>query len=147
MNMKPVIPLEPKDFRNPLGFGYRVGWYAWKDLGGRVENCNISSLAETGIEYLENSHAGIQYNMSQPLSFEVFSGPIDNYHGWGHVLVGSVCSTSEAGGVMTFTEVAARDPIFYRWHTHQEVLMQEFRDKQLPMSGCSHLELFRNILF
>ena len=147
MNMEPVIPLEPKDFRKPLGFGYRVGWYAWDEIGGRVENCNTSSFDESGIELLENSLAGIQHTMSLSLSFEVFSGPIDRYHGRGHTLVGRACSTSEGNGVMSFSQVSARDPIFYRWHTHQENLMQEFRDKQLPMSGFSSLALFRNISF
>ena len=26
----------------------------------------------------------------------------------------------------------SRDPIFYRWHTHNEDLAQEYRDKRLP---------------
>ena len=53
MNMKPVIPLEPKDLRKSLGFGYRVGWYAWPELGGRVENCNNrTTIAQSWIEEL-----------------------------------------------------------------------------------------------
>ena len=144
MNMEPVIPLETKNFRKPLGLGYRVGWYAWEELGGRVENCNISSYDESWIERLENIHAVIQNDMSQPLSFEEFSGPINHfYHGDGHVLIGEACSTGEEDGPMSYSEVSARDPIFYRWHTHQENLMQEFRDKQLPRSGYSSLTFLK----
>ena len=112
MNMEPVIPLEMKYFRKPLGHGYRVGWYAWEELGGRVENCNISSYDESWIESLERDHAVIQNSMSQPLSFEEFSGPINFYHGGGHVLIGQACSTGEEDGPMSYTEVSARDPIF-----------------------------------
>merc|ERR1711974_3280 len=31
-----------------------------------------------------------------------------------------------------FSEVSARDPVFYRWHGHMENLMQKFRDERLP---------------
>ena len=33
---------------------------------------------------------------------------------------------------MSYTEVSAREPIFYRWHGHLEDLMQEYRDTKLP---------------
>ena len=41
---------------------------------------------------------------------------------------------------MTETEIA-RDPIFYRWHTHMEDLMQEFRDKKFPSYRKADFEL------
>ena len=33
---------------------------------------------------------------------------------------------------MAFSETAARDPVFYRWHSHIEDLAQEFRDSKMP---------------
>ena len=33
---------------------------------------------------------------------------------------------------MSYSEVSARDPIFYRWHGHIEDIMQKYRDTKLP---------------
>ena len=63
------------------------------------------------------------------------------YHGSGHILVGVHCNTNpdtDANGypihmsLIGYTEMAGRDPIFYRWHLHLEELNQQFRDTKLP---------------
>ena len=33
---------------------------------------------------------------------------------------------------MSYSEVSARDPIFYRWHGHIEDIIQKYRDTKLP---------------
>ena len=74
--------------------------------------------------------------MSTMNIFEDFGNEIQmtGYHADGHLEIGRHCSTLPSGlGIMAFTAYSARDPIFYRWHTHLEDVAQEFRDKKHPV--------------
>ena len=66
--------------------------------------------------------------------FQVFAQLVENtYHSHGHSAISRHCKIGMDGdGVMGYTEVAARDPVFYRWHGHLEQIMQRFRDEKLP---------------
>ena len=60
------------------------------------------------------------------------------YHSKGHMVIAKACSPlyktpDRILGIMAYSEVSARDPIFYRWHRHVEDLVQEYRDTQLPL--------------
>merc|ERR1719244_440154 len=68
--------------------------------------------------------------MKTSRSVEQFGKAVSTgYHNEGHIILGEDCDR-HGEGVMGYTSVAARDPIFYRWHGHLEELMQQFRDKQ-----------------
>ena len=121
----PVVPLTLSDLRRPLGPGYTVGFYGWENLAGRIDDCR---LRWWGVNDLERRYNDIQRRMERE-SFERIGDPLDWFHGIGHVNIGRECSTSYPDeGVMRHSEVSARDPIFYRWHTYLENIVQEFRD-------------------
>ena len=78
--------------------------------------------------------------MTRKQTYEEFCEFVEpTYHSEGHIIIAQACSpiynarSGRGSGVMAFSEVSARDPIFYRWHTHIENIMQEFRDKQLEL--------------
>ena len=65
--------------------------------------------------------------------YEKFSEYLElHYHRHGHTVIAKDCKTKGVEGVMSYSEVSARDPIFYRWHGHIEDIMQKYRDTKLP---------------
>merc|ERR1712142_696984 len=85
-------------------------------------------------------------NLMRGASFEAFGRSLNRFHGSGHVIIGNRCPTSFRGeGVMRHTETSARDPIFYRWHTFLENLVQEYRDTRLPQYGLEDSTLSSGI--
>ena len=46
---------------------------------------------------------------------------------------------------MSYSEVSARDPIFYRWHGHIEDIMQKYRDTKLPRYSLEDFALTDDI--
>ena len=138
--MKPIVPLDPTEFQKPLGPGYTPGWYAWEGLGGRKDDCEIQKFNTSYIEIIEKKYANIQRNMGNTSNFEKFGKKFERrYHTSGHNYVAEACSTiynvsADTGvGLMSYSEVSARDPIFYRWHAHIEDIVQQFRDRNMPM--------------
>ena len=138
----PVVPLDPSEFRKPLGPGYQAGWYAWENLGGRIDNCEVaqSKFNKSSVDMLEQRFEEVQAQMSRSGTIEEFGKFLDEqYHTKGHNTVGDACSPtydpvnsthSTGRGGMVFSEVSARDPIFYRWHAHIEDIIQQFKDKE-----------------
>ena len=136
--MRPVVPLDPTEFRKPLGPGYNPGWYAWPGLGGRKDDCEIQNFNTSYIDIMAEKYAEVQTNMNEILNFEEFGQSLEKwYHTSGHTFIAKACSTifdvaNDTGmGVMSFSEVSGRDPIFYRWHTHIEEIVQQFRDMKM----------------
>ena len=129
VGVEPVVPLTMKDIRNTLGPGYEVGWYGWDTLSGRKTNCR---LPPRKIRILEEDYSKIRRLMKDGSSFEDFGKELDwPLHGRLHNYISEECLTNNNGqdsGVMCCSEVSARDPIFYRWHSFMEDLVQEFRD-------------------
>ena len=122
--VEPVVPLTVADFRDPLGPGYTVGFYGWPGLSGRRDDCRIRSL---GFRRLEQRYSQVR-RMMRRLSFEQLGPILDIFHGFGHVVIGEDCRSSRGETIMSYSEVSGRDPIFYRWHTYLENIVQEFRD-------------------
>ena len=138
--LKPVVPLNPSELRKPLGPGYRRGWYAWQSLGDRKGDCDVGSVNSSMIEVMNTIYDEIRAEITRKQTFEEFCKFLEaKYHNTGHMVVSKACSstfnpTNNNGmGPMAFSEVSARDPIFWRWHGHIEETMQTFRDKQLPL--------------
>ena len=142
--MKAVVPLDPTEFQKPLGPGYKGGWYAWRSLGDRKDDCIIESSNTSYSRILKERYAEVLSEISRDQSYEEFCQFFEeSYHSKGHIIVAKACSTtfsppeSSDGkpygmGGMAFSEVSARDPIFYQWHSHVEDMVQAYRDKQLP---------------
>jgi len=137
LGMKHVVPLNPPQFRLPLGPGYRAGWYAWEGLGGRIDNCEVAAFNESFVAVIDQKFAEVQAQMSKSLKLEEFASFLEKrYHSRGHNMIAMACSAiydpvEDTGvGVMSFSEASARDPIFYRWHSHIEDIVQQFKDTQ-----------------
>ena len=66
-------------------------------------------------------------------SYEQFSKELNEFHGPGHLRIGIDCALVRGRrGTMFHTETSARDPIFYRWHSFLENIMQDYRDTHFP---------------
>jgi len=135
LGIKPLVPLNPPQIRKPLGPGYQAGWFAWDNLGNRIDNCEIPIINGTFVALIDQKFAEIHAYMKKSKTFEEFGMNLDKrYHTKGHTFIAVACSaiydpeTDTGDGVMSFSEVSARDPIFYRWHAHIEDIAQQFRD-------------------
>ena len=136
--LKPIVPLTPSEFRQSLGPGYGTNglWYQFSDLRGRMDNCNMNELNRTNVDEIEEAHRNVKNRIRNIFTDSEFGNLIQTqYHHLGHNRVGEVCSgyyngntPDDNNGVMAFSAVSARDPIFYRWHQHLEDLMREYRD-------------------
>ena len=65
-------------------------------------------------------------------------------HNQGHNHIARDCAPSHCEtchGAMAFSEVSARDPIFYRHHIHLEVVVQRWRDRHLPRYSRADMEV------
>ena len=147
-----VKPLNIEDWSKPLGpgvkagaetihktlkdFMYFLGWYRWLDLGGRVDDCDVSQRNPAALQALQSSLDMFrsiadaetdENNVAKAMSST-------GYHARGHVTISDECSDcTPCKGLMTASEASGRDPIFYRWHTHVEDLLQNFRDTKLAV--------------
>ena len=117
-----MVPLNFKILQTDLGPGYRVGFYGWSGLEGRMKNCKITDL-----ENLKQNYATVMSLMNE--TFEEWAVAFDEFHGEGHVSIGTACSPLNGEGGMWYTEVSARDPIFYRWHQYLENIVQDYRNR------------------
>ena len=117
-----MVPLNFKILQTGLGPGYQVGFYGWSGLEGRIKNCKITDL-----ENLQHKYSTFMSPMNEP--FEEFSEAFDEFHGEGHVSIATACSPLNGEGGMWYTEVSARDPIFYRWHQYLENIIQDYRNR------------------
>ena len=89
---------------------------------------------------MAQQYAEIKTNMSTISNFEEFGQLLEKeYHTSGHTYIAKACSTiydvaNDTGmGVMSYSEVSGRDPIFYRWHSHIERIVHQFREFNEPM--------------
>ena len=134
----PVTPLDPKEFRKSLGPGYEPGWYAWKGLRGRIDNCFVQNYNASVNDHIDKLYKRIQDEIYVKGTYEEYVKFIESYyHNFAHSLIGKACTyfnkneTKEADGIMAFSEASARDPIFYRWHSHLDDVVQQYRDLRL----------------
>ena len=130
--VKDIVPLDPTEFAKGLGPGYRRGWYAWKNLGERVDNCEIKKINKSHLDDIQENYWKIN-EMLNLTSYELFCNYLESdYHTKGHNTISELCSPGSKIGHMAFSEVSARDPIFYRWHTHLEEINKKFKARVYP---------------
>ena len=142
-----IVPLSLDEWEKSLGPGITVGWYAWKDLGGRIDNCNIKEVNSTAFDDFKNNFYDKMMIVLEKAKDEeaVADAIVDrtsgkSYHSRGHALISSLChDNKDCGkghrcmGLMEASEASARDPVFFRWHGHLEYILQKFRDTKLPV--------------
>ena len=138
-DIRKIEPLNYTGFSSSIGPGYKRGWYAPRDMGGRASNCvpdnnrrnkkNMKMRYESVIDKL-SSNADI--NDLHDI-FEI------EYHGQGHMKIAENCVTDDKPkstrdidwtGPMMSEIASAHDPIFYRWHQHIDDIAQEFYDRE-----------------
>ena len=141
-----IVPLSIGEWEKSLGPGIKVGWYAWKDLGGRIDNCNIKEINNTALEdFTENFYNKMMNILAKETDENAIADAIvdratgKSYHSRGHALISGLChDNKDCGkgrrcmGLMEASEASARDPVFFRWHGHLEDILQKFRNEKLP---------------
>jgi hypothetical protein len=95
--------------------------------GVNVPIADISVLGAT-VESTMGSVDGARW--LDPLSF------YGSHHNFGHVLIADLADPAGPNpgrpGVMTSTDTAMRDPVFYRWHRHVDDHFVMWQDRHLP---------------
>ena len=101
---------------------------------GRIDDCNLNNIDPGVVRESRGLYHDLEMALRDEDDFHEFAKLLENtYHSHGHSAISRHCQTGmEGDGVMGFTEVAARDPVFYRWHGHLEQIMQRFRDEKMP---------------
>ena len=144
-------PFTTETIKTPLGPGYKPGWWAWTGLGGRVDNCDLSKINPENLAKLGKRYEQIiQISKRDNINYELYLKYVERYyHNLGHTIISKDCKTEDTGAsghaVMSFSEVSARDPIFFRWHGHLEVMLQNYRDTKLPSYTLTDFQLTDDI--
>ena len=97
-----------------LGPGYDVGYFAWDGLVARPDGCSVD---QSEIERLQTVRDELLQGSNSHSSLGEFFNELRNsaYHENGHLAVGQCQGGSSP---MVYSQVSARDPIFWRWHRH-----------------------------
>ena len=126
VGISPVVPLDVEEQKKPLGPGYKSHTNNMI-IAGTKSNCRLSGASKAKLSsYLKKM---LRY---RSYGFERYGQEAQGgYHNWGHMLIGNDCTTDKRyGQVLRLEQAAAREPLFYRWHSHLENLMQEYRDQR-----------------
>jgi len=132
VGVDPVVPLTVEHLKKPLGPQYRAGKYTIPRIAtGRKKDCRlISGRSRTFIGELESFVKDFKNGRSTTESNK-FGSSLNDLHGSGHMNIAEDCKAGrEADSVMAASPFSARDPIFWRWHTYLEDIMNEFRNKK-----------------
>ena len=123
--MNPITNLSTDWHRHSLGAGYRRGWYSSSDIGNRIDDCRLTRDASNG---LARRYTAVLDRMERQSDLETFSENLeDRYHNRGHRSIATDCSDGEEGP-MAYSSMSARDPIFWVWHKHLDVIFQHYKD-------------------
>ena len=127
VDISPVVSLGAEEQEKPLGPAYKAGEYEL-EIAGRKPNCQFNSKTKN---VLSNKLSELK-KMLRSAEFEDYGKKANYYHGAGHNEIARECMDTDRDWtpVMFVSRMSARDPIFYRWHSHLEDLMQDFRDKR-----------------
>ena len=121
-------------FSKILSTVYSLGYFAWDGMTARPDECIIDQ------EKLAVDHEVSLANMTK-ISKEIRNAKIPTfeeflydlkrsmYHEMGHRAVGYCQDTNSP---MLYSQMSARDPIFYRWHAHISNFIMEMTNKILP---------------
>jgi len=137
VGVPPVVPLDPYQQKKTLGLGYKVGFYH-ESYVGRKDYCTLPNFASKELEKLELNLKQNRYH-----TFEDFGRALEgDLHGRGHEKLAFSCRdfcpqakkifSNECAGVMHDSTTSAREPTFFRWHTHMENIVQQFRNEKFP---------------
>ena len=133
-------------------YPFSLEWYRYTWLRNRVDNCNLMERKPDGVEGLEEAYSYMQNVLHYEKNSEKYLKTLNEvYHPRGHGLIGKFCKSSnetgeEYGCPMHYSELAARDPVFYQWHGHLEDLVQQYRESKLPQHQESDFHLNENII-
>lgn len=139
-----IVPLDSKAIDKRLGPGYKEGFFAWQGLGGRKNNCKLSWKNRKSYKRMAKI---VEKELSTDSDFEYWAeGELMYFHAYGHMYISNDCTPrGYAFGMMGFSETSARDPVFYRLHTHIDNIVQRFRNKKLPSYIPSDFQLSDNL--
>ena len=104
-----------------------------------------------GVQGLKEAYSYIKNVQHYEKNSESFMKTLNEvYHPRGHGMIGKFCKSSnetgeEYGCPMHYSELAARDPIFYQWHSHLEDLVQEYKDSKFSPYKESDFHLNENL--
>ena len=125
VGISPVVPLDVEEQRKPLGPGYK-SLTTRMDIAGRKSNCRLSGASKAGLSFELKDLLGYK-----SFGFEKYGYVAEYYHNTGHRYIDDDCTMDiKRTTAMMSSATAARDPIFYRWHSYLENLMQEYRDQR-----------------
>ena len=125
-----MIPLDFDLMMKSLGPGYKNGWYTFDQLGNRIDNCVIQerTFNKTSLAKVMAENEEVKINVKSYKDYEEFAHFLETtYHRSGHELIADACSDMgpDKNGGMKYSEVSARDPLFWRYHLYLEQLIQE----------------------
>ena len=141
MGLPDFEPLDLEKLGQPLGPGYHSEVNTVRNgriicCAGRRSNCDISAdlAGRNYLDEMKGYYDGIIARMATQ-RFNTFAENLERfYHNTGHGAIGQTCKENDdaRGGNIMGTFSSARDPIFYRWHTHIEDLFQMYNDRRGP---------------
>ena len=109
-----------------LGPGYDLGYFAWEGLTAKPDRCKV----EPGkVAELSQKNKEIRAKAISTFEELMYVLKKTGYHEDGHLHVG-YCEGGHAP--MVYSQVSARDPIFWRWNKHVSTFIREMTSKILP---------------
>merc|ERR1712142_498929 len=127
-----LVPLNFENFKKPLGLAYKMGYFAFSDLRDRQAHCRIplNNVTDT-----EKRAQNLRSNPGSSLREFLNKVNPSGYHEAGHLDIANHC-----GGPMTFSEVSAMDPEFFRWHRQISDFIETMLDTAVLPSGLTQDE-------
>jgi len=140
LGLPDLVPLGPVAMGQGMGPGFNLGYWAWNDLTSRPDDCrtdqeNVTKLVRSG-EGLKNSRMPTFQDFMLNLKHS-------GYHEDGHLAVG-YCrdrNNQQTNNPMTYAQVSARDPLFWRWHKHVSNFIREITNSIMPEYSLSDFPL------
>ena len=126
MGLPELVPLDMANMAKSLGPGYTIGYFAFANVSffvDRRDNCivppfNVSEVGKTFEKFSRDPGSTLPELLDSLHKTE--------YHQYGHL------NLEECGGPSAYSEVAARDPLFYRWHRQVSNLIEDTLEKISP---------------
>ena len=130
MGLEQLVPLNPQEMEKGLGNGYGLNgmWYKWSGIVARENNCQIMKGNKTFADMILNRDKSVLRLIRSRKDYERFGRYLQSYHGMIHNDIAEFCSTKSGDGPMAFSEMSARDPIFWRWHKYLDDIIRQHRD-------------------
>ena len=130
MGLKQIVPLNPEEMLKGLSTGYGLNgmWFERSGIVAREDNCQMMKDNRTFADRIFNRDKLIWKLIRSTKDYESFGRSLQKYHGMIHNDIAEFCSSKNGSGPMAYSEMSARDPIFWRWHKYLEDIMRLHRD-------------------